>query len=81
MTADEPQTEHTVVRIVVIGLVAVTVFGMGAMTWLISVHANVSDVVVVSSPTTTALGALCAMLVSTRSVAKAALPEPPPPAV
>jgi hypothetical protein len=74
--APEPQTEHTVVRIVVCGLVAVVVLGMAAMTWLIAVGTDAAKVALLSSPTTTALGALTAMLVSTRSIK-----PPAPPAV
>lgn len=64
---DEPQTEHTIVRIVVIALSLVTLAGLGIMAWLIYVGTEASSIALISSPTTTALGALSAMLVSTRS--------------
>lgn len=67
MDPTEPTTEHTVVRIVVIALSLVVLSGMGALTWLISVGADATKISLISSPTTTALGALAAMLVSTRS--------------
>ncbi len=61
-----PATPRNAVMAVILIIGVVTVGGVGAITWLASTHTAVPEVL--SSVTTTALGALAALLVSTRTV-------------
>lgn len=60
-------TDLWTVRAVVISLAAVTLAGLAMIGWLVSTGASGESIALVSSPTTTALGALSAVLVSTRT--------------
>lgn len=57
-----------------VGLVLITVIGLTGLIWLVDHGVSATLLLVVSGPTTTALGALGSLLVSTRTSAEA--PQP-----
>lgn len=61
------QTDTTTVRMVVTALAATVLGALGAVTWLISTGQDAAQIAPVATMGTTGLGALAAVLVSTRS--------------
>lgn len=60
-------TDRLVILVVVVSLAVFATLGMAGLIYLVAVHVSGNDLAIIATPTGTALGALGALLVSTRS--------------
>ncbi len=60
-------TDTMTVRIIAVALAVLAALGMGLSAWLLYAGKTTEAVVVLSTPTSTAIGALAALLASTKT--------------